>query len=269
MITVLLFLFLNFVLFIPRYVFNSKTAAFFPLKEFFPKGKLRVQPLLTRFNEDVFRVNFEYALMFLLLALFKSHIPIENAKLVAGFFYFSTLIYFLYHNSIFSIFKSYPSLKSDYPLILQGIQIGLSGFRFYFFIGCVLFLGFVIFCFWTNCYLVEQLYHVSLWMTISCSVLCFLGVVYYLYKRLNPFRLSREHDFEIHHYGTIQSLVFMLNSNRFFSNKAKTELSQIPNLIKDSKINLPDNVSLKTKPNVYIIGIESYGAILYENEMYA
>lgn len=268
MISVVLFLLLNFILFIPRYVFNSKTANFFPVKEFFPGNKLRVQPLLTRFNEDVFKVNFEYALVFLILAIFKEYIFIENAKLIAGFFYFFTLLYFLYHNSIFSIFKSYPSLKLDYLLVIDGIKIGFKGFRNYFFLGFLSFviLSFVLFL--TNFFIVDQLYNDSFWMTICCSIICFLGVFYYLYKKLNPFRFIREHNFEIHHYGTIQSSVFMLNSNQFFSNKAKTELSQIPNLINDSKLNLPHNLLFNSKPNVYIIGVESYGAILYENEIY-
>lgn len=269
MITVLLFLFLNFVLFIPRYVFNSKTAAFFPLKEFFPKGKLRVQPLLTRFNEDVFRVNFEYALFFLLLAVFKNQIPMEYAKILAGFFYTFSLIFFLYHNSIFSIYKSYPSLLSDYPLIIQGVKIGLSGFRTRFFIGCVLFLVFDLFFFWANIYLVEKVYFNPFWMTISCCLIFFLGVSYFVYKRLNLFRFKIEYEFDYHHYGTIQSSFFMLNSNRFFSAKSKTEFNQIPNLIEETIVEIPENIVMKTIPNVYIIGIESYGAILLENELYA
>lgn len=219
MITVVLFLLLNFVLFLPRYVFNSKTAAFFPIKEFTPKGKIRVQPLLTRFNEDVFRVNFEYALFVLLLLVFKNQIPLEYAQLLASFFYTFSLIFFLYHNSIFSIYKSYPSLKSDYPLILQGIKIGLSGFIFYFFIGCLLFLGLVVFSFWTNFYLVEKVYYNSFWLTICCCIISILGITYFIYKRLNLFRLKIEHEFDYHHFGTIQSSVFMLNSNLFFSAK--------------------------------------------------
>ena len=269
MITVVLFLLLNFVLFLPRYVFNSKTAAFFPIKEFTPKGKIRVQPLLTRFNEDVFRVNFEYALFVLLLLVFKNQIPLEYAQLLASFFYTFSLIFFLYHNSIFSIYKSYPSLKSDYPLILQGIKIGLSGFIFYFFIGCLLFLGLVVFSFWTNFYLVEKVYYNSFWLTICCCIISILGITYFIYKRLNLFRLKIEHEFDYHHFGTIQSSVFMLNSNRFFSAKSKTELSQIPNLIEETILKIPENIVMKSVPNVYIIGIESYGAILLENEEYA
>jgi hypothetical protein len=178
-----------------------------------------VQPLLTRFNEDVFRLNFEYALLFLFLALFKDYIPIENAKLIAGFSYIFTLIYFLYHNSVFSIYKSYPSLTSDCPLFLQGIQIGLSGYRNYFFLGCFVFVGLCFVFIGTNFYLVEQIYSSSLLMIISTSIICFLGVTYYVYKRLNPFRFTREHDFEIHNYGIIQSSFFMFNSNLFFSKK--------------------------------------------------
>jgi hypothetical protein len=61
----------------------------------------------------------------------------------------------------------------------------------------------------------------------------------------------------------------MLNSNCFFSAKSKTEFNQIPKLIEETILEIPEKIVMKTIPNVYIIGIESYGAILLENELYA
>ncbi|MBP6558346.1 MAG: sulfatase-like hydrolase/transferase [Flavobacterium sp.] len=269
MVGVAVFLILNFLLFIPRYVFNTKTAAFLPIKEFFPKGKLRIQPLFTRFNEDVFRLNWEYAFIFLVLYLGKNQIPIGYAKGIVGVLYLFTLLLFFYHNTIYAIYKSYPSLRVDYRLIVQGVQIALSGFKGYFFLGCIAFISLCYFVILGNFYIVEVLYSDSFLLPIGFALIVLTGILYSLYKKVNPFQFKKEFEFEIQHFATIQWSIALLSSNRFFGVKSKEELTQIPNLIADTIIKVPENLALKSKPNVYFIAIESYGAILYENETYA
>lgn len=269
MVAIAVFFILNFLLFIPRYVFNKKTAAFLPIKEFFPKGKLRLQPLFTRFNEDVFRLNWEYAFVFLVLYIGKNQIPIGYAKGIIGVLYILTLLVFFYHNTIYAIYKSYPSLRADYPLIVQGIQIALSGFKGYFFLGCIAFIALCYFTLLGNFYIIEVLYSSPIVSIIGFALIVLTGILYSLYKKVNPFRFKKEFEFEIQHFATIQWSIALLSSNRFFSVKSKEELTQIPNLIADTIIKVPENLALKSKPDVYFIAIESYGAILYENETYA
>jgi hypothetical protein len=267
MIGLVVFLLLSFLLFAPRYAFKSKTAAFFPLKEFFPKGRFRIQPFFTRFNEDIFRLNWEYAVLVVVLSMLQNEIPMVYAKVILAVFYWSTLIFFLYHHSIYGIYKSYPSFKSDIALIRQGIQIGFSGYKTALFTGFLLFLVLSGLVFWANFYIVEMLNAANV-LLFFCSAITFIGIAYWFYKKVNPLQFTTEDRFEIHHFATIQWSLSLLLSNRFFTRKTKEDLAQIPELIAQSVVEIPNDLSLKSKPNLCFIAIESYGAILNENEVY-
>ncbi|WP_412464676.1 sulfatase-like hydrolase/transferase [Flavobacterium mekongense] len=264
---IVVFVTLSFLLFVPRYAFNSKTTAFFPVKEFFPKGRFRIQPFFTRFNEDIFRLNWEYAFFVVVLSLLQNQIPIFYAKIILASVYWVTLIFFLYYHSIYGIYKSYPSFKSDYALIIQGFQIGFSGYKTALFAGLLLFTivsGLVI---WGNFYLAALLYRSDSLFFFCFGITC-LSIFYWFYKKINPLHFTAVEEFEIHHFATIQWGISLWLSNRFFTRKATEDLAQIPELTAQSVVEIPKNLTLQSKPNICFIALESYGALLYENNRY-
>lgn len=269
MIALLLFLILNFLLFLPRYFLNRETSTFFPYKEFLVNGKIRIAPTIVRFNDDVFRINLEYTILVFLFLLFKIYIPIDFAKILLCVVYFFTLILFYYHYAIYSIYKTYPAISNDIKLIQQGIKIGYSGFKRLFFLGIILFVCFLTSLFFLNSYLIALIYEYQSVELFIFGILLFIASLGFGYiKKINPFRFDKEFDFHYLLYFSVQITTFLINSNRFFNKKAKKDIVEIPKIIKNSIIEIPKNITLKHKPNIYFIAIESYGAILYENEIY-
>ncbi len=270
MIEVTLFLILNFLLLLPRFFLNKKTSTFFPVKEFFVDGKFRITPLMARFNDDIFRINLEYTIVVLLLVVFKSAIPIEIAKFVLGVCYTTTLIIFYYHYSIYSIYKTYPAISTDINLIEQGLKIGYNGFKAKFIFGIVVFVVFLIALWLLNTFLLSILYEKKVTVFIVfCVVILIATISFCLIKKINPFRFNTEFDFHYLLYFSIQMTTFVLLANRFFNKKAKEDIRNIPLIIKNSVLPSPNEHSFSQKPNIYFIALESYGAILYENEIYS
>lgn len=269
MIAVAIFFILHFLLFIPRYIFNKETASFFGLNEIFPNGKFYPRALLSRFNDDFFRINIEFTVLILAVILGEKFISVFYAQIVTALFYILTLVLFYYHYSIYSIYKTYPAISVDKRLIFQGLSIAYNGFKVAFFLGIVAFLGLIgLVCFLNN-YLVLIIYKSnSNLLFLTCIVTLTAFLFFAFIKKINPFRFTKEVDFHYLIYSSFQSSVFILNSNSFFNKKAQAEIDAIPGLLEQNKIEIPDTLLLTQKPNIYFIAIESYGAIVYENEIY-
>lgn len=269
MIAVVVFLVLNFILFLPRFFLNKKTSTFFPIKEFFVDGKFRIAPLLARFNDDIFRINLEFTIIVALLIILKTTIPIEIAKIFLFVFYLISLLIFYYHYAIYSIYKTFPAISTDFKLIQQGLKIGYNGFKGIFVLGIFLFVVFLISLWFLNAFLVSLIYeNQSSILIIVCGLILMATFVFCFIKKINPFRFNKEFDFHYLLYFSIQMTTFVILSNRFFNKKAKEDIKNIPRIIENSICTIPKIDSFSQKPNIYFIALESYGAILYENEIY-
>jgi hypothetical protein len=269
MIALLLFIVLNSCLFLPRYYFNKNNSSFFPISELFEQKKLNLKKLINRFNDDIFRFNFEFIIVILLLILFKENIPISLAIVLVSVFYLLTLVLFFYHYSIYSIYKTYPTISSDWKLITQGIQIAKNGYLTQLLLGLTFFISFIIGLFYLIYFLIEAVYNSSNnSLLIFCLGLLVITFVFSVYKRTNPFQFTKEFDFNFMSFFVIQFSALLLQSNTFFSKKTKLELSQLPEIIAKKMFKFPKGISFKSKPNIYFIAIESYGAILYEDKNY-
>jgi hypothetical protein len=269
MIAVLLFFILNFLLFLPRYFFNRETSTFLPYKELFIEKKFRIAPLFSRFNDDVFRINIELTFLTFLLILFKSILPLEISKTIFIIFYIPTLILFFYHYSIFSIYKTFPALSVDRKLFLEGFNIAKSGFKTWLIISIVFFVIFTIGVVFLTSYFIETIHSgKNDLLGLICFFIILVTIIFCFIKRINFLKFKEEQDFHYLTYFIIQSTYYIISSNIFFSKKAKYDIANISNLIKESYYIIPDEITLKQKPNIFFIAIESYGAILQENDFY-
>lgn len=266
---IIILLLLNFLLFLPRYFFNRQTDTFFPYKELFKNRKtIYLRALASRFNNDVFRVVPEWVVLNALGCLCSSMVSSKLIGVVLFMFYNFCLILFTYHYGILSIYKTFPALSTDSSLLKQGYAIAVKGYKKEVTLG------------WIAFFILELCLGCAIWLLVSdftkntelilgfCVLLFLSSVVFFSAKKISVFNFKGGYDFHYLTYATVQSVIFTINANRFYSRKAKKELALLPSLSEDSfypKQNIPE---LAVKPNICFIALESYGAILYENELF-
>ncbi|RXR34082.1 hypothetical protein EQG68_03335 [Flavobacterium piscinae] len=269
MVALLLFFTLNFTLFIPRYYFNKNNSSFFPISELIEQKSLNVKKIINRFNDDIFRFNFEFSSVVLVLILVKDFIPLTWAMVLIGLVYLLTCILFFYHYSILGIYKTYPCIASDWKLIKQGVQIALNGYRLQFIVGLVFLIVFLVGLCYANTLLINEIYvGNSFPLLLFCLIIVFVAFIFSVVKKTNPFVFKKEFDFNYLSFFAIQFSILLIQSNRFFCKKTKEELRSLPGIIANNTFTFSKNIPFKSKPNIYFIAIESYGAILHEDDYF-
>lgn len=271
MIAVTIYLFLNFLLFVPLYFFNKETSTFLPINQIFGQKSLRLASiaLFGRMNKDIFRLNIEYAIVILLLSLFKKYINFQYVAVPYQIYYILTLIVFYYHHSIYAIYNTFPSIKSDFQLITEGLKIAWAGYKKQLLLGIGGFLILLVFIIKLNTIMLAQIQNTNvIILQILALIIIFIPFRHFFFRRINYIYFQIESDFEYHSGMEIQALSYLISSNIFFSKKAKNEIALIPQIYNKTHLTLSQDQTLKQSPNIYFIALESYGAILYENEAY-
>jgi hypothetical protein len=105
-------------------------------------------------------------------------------------------------------------------------------------------------------------------LKIFTSIILIITLRHFFFRRVNYIYLQKEVSFVEFSGIGIQTLSFLISSNIFFSKKAKSEIALIPHIYNKTELTIPSGQILKQSPNIYFIALESYGAILYENETY-
>jgi hypothetical protein len=269
MFGLLLFFILNFTLFFPRYYFNKNNSSFFPISELTEHKSLNLKKIINRFNDDIFRFNFEFVIFVFLLPFFKDFIPVKWAIIFFGLLNIQTCILFFYHYSILGIYKTYPCIASDWKLIKQGVQIALSGYRLQFIVGTLLCLTLFAGLYYINSLLIKEIYYGNYFpLLLFCTIIIFVTFVFSAVKKINPFVFEKEFDFNYLSFFAVQFSFLLIQSNRFFCKKTKQELSSLPGVIANKTFTFSKDIPFISKPNIYFIAIESYGAILHEDAYY-
>ena len=253
----LLFFFLNMLLFLPWYLFSLGKSDFFPYKGFFSEllfDKLKF--FFIRYNYDVFRVSID------LVLLFVAYYLVSNTIFKKGIIYFTQALFLLllsyqmYSAFFQSIYQTPALFYNDFPMLENGFRILKTSFTLK--IGLFFLLGFGV-CFGLI-KLVKMSFHkldTLVFGKISKGII--IGVL--LLSSINLLRF-RENQMPV---ITAQLLTinFMQNINQ--SVKLKSEIEKI-NFDKIPEINGSLSFSLKEKPNLYFLFIESYGSINLSHE---
>lgn len=271
MIAIAIYLLLNFLLFVPLYFFNKETSTFLPVNEIFRQKSMRLAfvSLFGRVNKDIFRLNFEYTFVIFLLSIFKDYINFQYIAIPFHIYYILILIIFYYHHSIYGIYNTYPAITTDFQLIVQGIKIGWAGYKkqLLFGIACLLILLSLIIK--LNTFLLIQIQNTNvIILMVFTSIAIITTLRHFFFRHINYIYIQKEANFVEFSGIGIQSLSFLISSNIFFSKKAKSEIALIPHIYNKTELTIPSDQTLKQSPNIYFIALESYGAILYENEAY-
>ena len=253
----LIFLVINFLFFIPNYLTTLKKSQFFPFlskEKVHFSTKMAIRHLLIRPNQDFFRLNLDLLLLTLFLFLTRSFIPFWAVLSIFFLVILFGIVNQIYIAILLNIFKSNPSIKSDLSFLDAGLLIVSRSNVFQVLaaiIAVMLFLGLTG---GLAYYLASQL--VFLPFSIANIILPSILIIPGLYK-------LKDYDYSLLHYRAIFSPI-----NHFFRNIAySNEILKYRDLSESfyKSQNKFDNLSLKEKPNVIILAIESYGSLLYKD----
>ncbi|WP_159439080.1 MULTISPECIES: sulfatase-like hydrolase/transferase [unclassified Flavobacterium] len=211
----------------------------------------------------------EFTIVILLLSILKNYINFQYVTIPFQIYYILTLIVFYYHHSIYGIYNNFPAIVSDFQLIIEGLKIAWAGYKKQLLLGIGVFLILLILIIKLNIIMLAQIQNTNvIILQILASIIIFIPLRHFFFRRINYIYLQEESNF-VHYSGMgIQALSFLISSNIFFSKKAKDEIALIPQIYNKTKLILSRVQTLKQSPNIYFIALESYGAILYENEAY-
>ena len=247
----------NLLVFLPLYFFNIKEQ---PNPFAFLEKGMTVKEILRslivwRESSDPFRVLFEYSVFMLLF----SALGIQSTFVTSvGAIIFSfSLIYVIYISSIQAIFKTPANINSDLSFLKNGIPL-LRHWKYPLLIGMLLLLGVIgLIGFHLTRFLFEiqnqPPFFLSLLIISLSTVIALKGINTMAYRLLS----CKNVFFVTSH--------FIKNIQR---SKPFKELVQADSSYFE-KFNSYQNVILdENAPNIKIISVEAYGAILFENEKF-
>ncbi len=254
----ILFLILNCVLFMPRYILESGTSHFFPFENFL-SGTMyeRFKSFFIRNNYDVFRLSVDLALIVLAARIFKNRININLFSRVAGIYYFVVLIFMVYTAVMFKLYRVKPILYND--LYLLGLGIQNMGKYYIAKLSLLLFLTAI------TGYFFVRLFHVLIRKSIEVHfswlskagifVVAFLFLINVI-KSGTTFSASQ--TFHMSFAEIIDNITLSMDAR---NNLRHLDFERL------LTINDYNSFMLNKKPDVYLLFFESYGKVLYDNDM--
>ncbi len=252
----LLFFLLNMLLFLPWYIFSLGKSDFFPYKGFLSElffDKLKF--IFIRYNYDVFRISIDLVLLLIAYQLTNNTILKKGIKYFTQALFLLLLLYQIYSAFFQSIYQTPALLYNDFPMLENGFRILSTSFSLK--IGLFILLEFGIFFMLIK--LVKATFNeldALVFGKISKGII--VGVL--LLSSISLLRF-REKQMPV---ITAQLLTINFMQNITQSIKLKFEIEKI-NLDIIPKINKSLSFSLKEKPNIYFLFIESYGSINLNN----
>ncbi len=249
---------LNFLLFLPIFLFYNFRSDFFPTAELESWSLDTITAVLfeQRLNLDIFRFQIEWLLLILLWVWFK---PIRKKWVLFLMFllYIVQLVYMIYEGFIRSFYLLEPAFFNDYFLfadltqfVIKNLDLTLLVYGLSPFLLLLILVGLYRFFVWLF-YLHPT--HLSfgskLIFTLFCAFLLFSISTnevnaYQPEAAISSFAAKIGHNF-------VLSKDAQANANRF----DKTEIASVYNYAP---------FQLEERPNIYLIFIESYGSVLYQ-----
>lgn len=260
---VVYFLLINAIIFLPAYLLNWKKSTFLPTqlldKPFTVKTFLA--NFIRRYNFDVFRFAGDFAFITLLLIILPNSIPTAVLKYTLLFYIIFAVLHQTYYHCIKYIYNTEPLLINDIILFKRGLSIAYHGFKFWLILA---FASIVFFIYLLNLLCTvfsEKIYQTTNWPIIFIG---FLFVVFLcsIYTVIRYTKFKSVYGF----------LCFIIPVYKFYENvkesfKQKTALKVFKQL-PFSSLNETNELHLNKKKNIFIIGVESYGSLIYDNSRF-
>ena len=258
-----LFLLLNLILFMPRYVWGSSTM----LTELSERESIYrfFSFFFRRTSDDPFRISFDLVVV-LWVAYFLGKKQLHKVIVFLTGLSFLFLSYMVYDALFKHLYAFKPILANDIVLFKFGFSIlwddsPLLVLTAIPIAGLVLWLLFQ----WLRL-LVEDFYKCSVYKTkafLILTVLCGLSLVH---LHISPLIFEKKKHIPIEENATFNliSLSVLRNVTQSIAMQKKINNFSIAELKRKNEF--LDSLELPQKPNVYIIFLESYGSVLYHEE---
>ncbi len=252
-----LFLLINFSSFLCFWLFNireQKIIGKFLFNKY--RGiKEKAIGFYARPDSDFLRINLDFTLLVLLSILFSDLSSSAWWLIFNKLILFFGFVYLIYIAAIFFIFKRVPSLKSDFHFIKIGIMVANDKLLL-FVIGLItLLIGL-----WFLSDFFVDIFYDLLRDTDKSFVLTFLVGIFSI---LGLYKLT-SYPYKAQHFRTSLSPIVHFIRNLKFSKRYdyiyKKDQSYFEGL------NQYNNFELAEKPNIIIVAIESYGAVVLQDE---
>jgi hypothetical protein len=253
-----LFFILNSVLFLPGYLFNTDVSRFFPFQGLL-HGSIyeRCKTLFVRSNLDIFRISVDLFLLVFFYYFFRDRLNFRIYSWFTGLYYILILFFLLYYNAFEKLYRIPPMIYNDLYLLKLG----------FFNIG--------------DQSLIKSTALLLILLVVLFGILWLVRRLFLLARGLQLGYWSKLIVMTFVLLLTINSLKsgFTFASNHVFQETFALVANNIRNSV-DARNNLRDfNVdtinkqlnyntfTLKTRPDIYLVFVESYGKLLFENDV--
>jgi hypothetical protein len=252
----LLFLILNFLFFLPGYLVNAGTSSFLPVRDFM-HGNLyeRAKSVFVRSNYDIFRLSVDLFLISMVYFLLRKHIRPALYGWLAGIYYVITFAYLTYYVTFEKIYLIPPVIYNDLSLLKLGFVNIMDGqwLKSAGIILLVLALSYGLI--WLVRQIIKTLNEVS-WGKYSKTVIIVLVILLLINTLKSGLTYTSDQAF--------QETFALIGANAKSSVDARKNLMHFSVDRINSRMNYKQ-LSLKSKPDIYLLFVESYGRLLYES----
>ena len=253
----LCFLLLNFLLFVPGYVFDFDSSTFFPYR-IYSQGDIfySFKYIFNRENYDIFRFSIDFSFVVLLSYVFRRKIRLNATSIFLTLFYMVIFIYQIYSESFEAIFNVEPFLYNDISSLKTGFEIVTDGNAFFTVVFFLLF-ALVIFGIYRFIRYFLKLILISN-LSKSSKIIGFILIflMFYSHIRYGVEQVSSMEFINVS-YELANNIARSIHTEKAIKN---IDLSELKDDYKYKKLDL------RTTPNVYFIFIESYGKLIYTND---
>jgi hypothetical protein len=242
----LLFLILNFLFFLPGYLVKG-----------FLHGNIyeRAKTVFIRSNYDIFRLSVDLFLISVVYFLLRKYIRPALYGWLAGIYYVITFAFLTYYVTFEKIYLIPPIIYNDLSLLKLGFVNIMDGqwLKAAGIILLVLALSYGLI--WLVRQMIKTLNEVT-WSKYSQSVIIILVILILINTLKSGFTYVSNQAF--------QETFALIGSNLKNSAEARRNLKHFDVDRINGRMNY-EHLSLKSKPDIYLIFVESYGRLLYES----
>jgi hypothetical protein len=252
----LIFLILNFLYFLPGYLINAGTSTFLPFSGFL-HGSLyeRAKTIFVRSNYDIFRLSVDLFLISILYYFLRKHIRPALYGWLAGVYYIISFAYIIYYVTFEKIYLIPPMIYNDISLMKLGFVNIMNG-QWLKATGIILTVLAVSYgLIWLVRQMIRSLSKIK-WSRFSLLMIIILGILITINTLKSGFTYTSNQTF--------QETFALIGSNIKSSAEARKNLRHFNVDRINSNLNF-SHLQLKTKPDIYLFFVESYGKLLYES----
>ncbi len=253
----LIWLILNCILFLPIYVFSFSFTDPIPFKGLFLDGWYeKFRYYYTRANYDVFRLSFDYIIIFALYYFIRKKVSAYYFKIVTVILVVILLAFQFYDAFFRIIYRIPPSFFNDLEILINGFNVVTDGFSIVTLLSILSICLFIAGLGW----LVVQSFNLLAKINFNrLSVLWIILILTYAVVFLFRYGFKSSPNLGLH----FVARNFVTNIKGSYRSKKQLDLIKPADFLKQGDEFAP----LEVKPNIFVLFVESYGSLVLNNDL--